>query len=45
MKDYDVATYGDLMAPLEGLRERWGGWHREPFTASSTRHVSVYESG
>ena len=34
----------DLMARLAGLRlrERWGGWHREPFTASSSRHVSVY---
>ncbi|MDQ3864066.1 MAG: hypothetical protein M3317_11325 [Actinomycetota bacterium] len=37
----------DLMARLAGLRlrERWGGWHREPFTASSTRRVSVYVSG
>src|SRR5215210_2069695 len=35
----------DLMACLAGLRlrERWGGWRREPFTASSVRHVSVYE--
>jgi SAM-dependent methyltransferase len=35
----------DLMARLAGLRlrERWGGWRREPFTASSARHVSVYE--
>jgi SAM-dependent methyltransferase len=34
----------DLMARLAGLelKERWGGWHREPFTASSLRHVSVY---
>jgi hypothetical protein len=34
----------DLMARLAGLRlrERWGGWRREPFTASSTRYVSVY---
>jgi ubiquinone/menaquinone biosynthesis C-methylase UbiE len=34
----------DLMAKLADLRlvERWGGWHREPFTAASTRHVSVY---
>jgi SAM-dependent methyltransferase len=33
----------DLMARLAGmtLRERWGGWRREPFTADSTRHVSV----
>jgi SAM-dependent methyltransferase len=35
----------DLMARLAGLRlrERWGGWRREPFTASSVKHVSVYE--
>ena len=34
----------DLMARLAGLRlcERWGGWRREPFTASSRNHVSVY---
>jgi SAM-dependent methyltransferase len=34
----------DLMAGLAGLRlkERWAGWHREPFTASSQSHVSVY---
>lgn len=35
----------DLMARIAGLRlrERWGGWHREPFTADSWRHISVYE--
>lgn len=35
----------DLMARLAGLRlrERFGGWSREPFTASSGRHVSVYQ--
>jgi SAM-dependent methyltransferase len=35
----------DLMAQLAGmsLRERWGGWRREPFTAESRSHVSVYE--
>ncbi|HZD02397.1 MAG TPA: methyltransferase domain-containing protein [Actinomycetes bacterium] len=35
----------DLMARLAGLRlrERWGGWRRQPFTASSDWHVSVYE--
>jgi SAM-dependent methyltransferase len=35
----------DLMARLAGLelRERWGGWDRSPFTASSLGHVSVYE--
>ena len=34
----------DLMAQIAGLRlkERWGGWNREPFTAASTSHVSVY---
>ncbi|HSL68421.1 MAG TPA: class I SAM-dependent methyltransferase [Actinomycetota bacterium] len=34
----------DLMAELAGLRlrERWGGWTREPFTGEAT-HVSVYE--
>lgn len=36
----------DLMARIAGLRlrERWGGWDGEPFTATSWRHVSVYES-
>ncbi|MCU1460822.1 MAG: class SAM-dependent methyltransferase [Acidimicrobiales bacterium] len=35
----------DLMARLAGLRlrARWGGWHRQPFTLASDRHVSVYE--
>jgi SAM-dependent methyltransferase len=35
----------DLMARLAGLRlrERWGGWRREPFTSASNLHVSVYE--
>jgi SAM-dependent methyltransferase len=35
----------DLMAELAGmgLRERWGGWKREPFTAESEKHVSVWE--
>jgi SAM-dependent methyltransferase len=34
----------DLMARLAGLelQERWGSWHGEPFTNSSTDHVSVY---
>jgi SAM-dependent methyltransferase len=34
----------DLMARLAGLelRHRWGGWDRSPFTASSSKHVSVY---
>jgi SAM-dependent methyltransferase len=35
----------DLMAQLAGmtLRERWGGWKREPFTGDSPKHVSVWE--
>lgn len=35
----------DLMAQLAGmtLRERWGGWKREPFTGESRQHVSVWE--
>ncbi len=35
----------DLMARLAGLqlRDRFGGWRRQPFTADSTSHVSVYE--
>jgi hypothetical protein len=34
----------DLMARMAGLRlkERWGGWNREPFNSSSPAHVSVY---
>jgi SAM-dependent methyltransferase len=34
----------DLMARIAGLhlKERWGGWNREPFTADSSSHVSVY---
>lgn len=35
----------DLMARLAGmrLRDRFGGWRREPFTAESRSHVSVWE--
>jgi SAM-dependent methyltransferase len=35
----------DLMGQLAGLdlRERWGGWRREPFTSHSRWHVSVWE--
>jgi SAM-dependent methyltransferase len=35
----------DLMARLAGmrLRDRWAGWEREPFTAVSPAHISVYE--
>ncbi|HZO62253.1 MAG TPA: class I SAM-dependent methyltransferase [Gaiellaceae bacterium] len=34
----------DLMARLAGLRllHRWGNWRKDPFTAESTMHVSVY---
>jgi hypothetical protein len=27
------------------LRDRFGGWRREPFTSESYGHVSVYERG
>jgi SAM-dependent methyltransferase len=35
----------DLMGQLAGmgLRERWSGWQREPFTSDSRKHVSVWE--
>ena len=35
----------DLMARIAGLRlrQRWGGWRREPFTSASLTHVSLYE--
>ena len=35
----------DLMARIAGLRlrERWGGWEREPFTSDSISHISVWE--
>jgi SAM-dependent methyltransferase len=35
----------DLMARIAGLRlrERWGGWNGEAYTAGSWRHISVYE--
>jgi len=34
----------DLMAELADmrLRDRWSGWRREPFTAESRQHVSVW---
>lgn len=34
----------DLMARIAGLhlKERWGGWNREPFDGNSALHVSVY---
>jgi SAM-dependent methyltransferase len=35
----------DLMARLAGLklRERWADWDRSPFTATSTKHISVWQ--
>jgi SAM-dependent methyltransferase len=35
----------DLMGQLAGmgLRERWSGWQREPFTSDRRKHVSVWE--
>jgi SAM-dependent methyltransferase len=35
----------DLMARIAGMRPRgrWAGWDREPFTAESTSHVSVWQ--
>ena len=35
----------DLMAALAGmtLKERFGGWSREPFTSDSRKHVSIWE--
>jgi len=42
---YATVAEIDVMAELAGLRlrERWGGWRREPFTGASRLHVSVYE--
>lgn len=35
----------DLMARIAGmrLRDRWADWDRSPFTAESTKHVSVWQ--
>jgi SAM-dependent methyltransferase len=35
----------DLMSQLAGLtlRDRWGGWEKEPFTSESRLHVSVWQ--
>ena len=35
----------DLMAQVAGLRlrERWTNWKRDPFTAKSEHHISIYE--
>lgn len=37
----------DLMARIAGLtlRERWADWSREPFTADSDAHISVWQKG
>jgi hypothetical protein len=34
----------DLMARIAGLRlkERWGGWSREPYNSTTDKLVSVY---
>ncbi len=34
----------DLMARIAGLvlDQRWANWHRDPFTADSTSHISVW---
>ncbi|MEM8818928.1 MAG: class I SAM-dependent methyltransferase [Pseudomonadota bacterium] len=34
----------DLMARIAGLKlvERWSGWMKQPFTNTSTRHISVW---
>ena len=36
----------DLMARLAGmrLRDRWAGWAKEPFTAESRSHVSIWQA-
>lgn len=36
----------DLMARLAGmaLRDRYSDWHRQPFTADSTAHVSIWDT-
>jgi len=45
VNQYTTPREFDLMARIAGLRlrERWASWKREPFTAHSRRHVSVYE--
>lgn len=46
MPDYDASTCGERIADVYD-RSSWrsrskGGWGREPFTAQSPAHVSVY---
>src|SRR5262249_56850522 len=42
---YFWPSEADLMARLARmeLRDRWSDWNREPFTAESTKHVSVWQ--
>jgi SAM-dependent methyltransferase len=44
MQRYAWPSELDLMARIAGLRlkERWGGWNRQAFTANSDNVVSVY---
>ena len=44
MQRYAWPSELDLMARIAGLQlsERWGGWHRQAFTANSDNVVSVY---
>jgi hypothetical protein len=44
MQRYAWPSELDLMARIADLRlrDRWGGWHRQPFTAHSDNVVSVY---
>lgn len=44
MNQYAAPREFDLMARIAGLalRERLGTWTREPFSATSDRHISVY---
>jgi SAM-dependent methyltransferase len=44
MQRYAWPSELDLMARFAGLtlHERWGGWHRQAFTASSDNVISVY---
>ena len=41
---YAWPTELDLMAQIAGLslRQRWSSWSKQPFTAESKKHISVY---
>jgi SAM-dependent methyltransferase len=43
---YCWPTELDLMARLAGLmlEHRWGGWLKQPFSAASGKHISVYRA-